>query len=86
MLKTERIAVKVLPAHKLALARIAHAEDVSEAAIVRRLIRAEAERRHVWFDDPASADYCGRSAAELGLPSGGSVGVGGRSADESVRL
>jgi hypothetical protein len=64
MLKTERIAVKVLPAHKLALARIALTEDVAEAAIVRRLISAEAERRHVWFDDPSSADYRGRPDAE----------------------
>jgi len=65
MLKTERIVVKVLPAHKLALARIAQTEDVSEAAIVRRLIRAEAERRHVWFDDPKSADWRGRPDSEL---------------------
>ncbi len=68
MLKTEKIAIKVAPSHKLALARIAQAEDVSEAAIVRRLIRAEAERRCLWFDDPASAEWRGRSAAELGRP------------------
>jgi predicted RNA polymerase sigma factor len=60
MLKTERLAVKVLPAHKLALARIAQAEDTSEATIVRRLIRAEAERRHVWFDDPTTTGWRGR--------------------------
>jgi len=68
MMKTERIAVKVLPAHKLALARIAQTEDVSDAAVVRRLIRAEAERRHVWLDAPAGADWRGRSAAELRIP------------------
>jgi hypothetical protein len=68
MLKTERIAAKVLPAHKAALARIASIEDVSEATIVRRLIRAEAERRHVWFDLPETVDGRGRSAAELGQP------------------
>ena len=65
MLKTERLAVKVLPAHKLALARIAQAEDTSEATIVRRLIRTEAERRHVWLDDPASVEWRGRPDGEL---------------------
>lgn len=68
MLKTERLAVQVLPAHKLALARIAQTEDVSAAAVVRRLIRAEAERRHIWFDNPEALAYRGRSAAELGRP------------------
>jgi hypothetical protein len=62
MLKTERLAVQVLPSHKLALRFLASAEDVSEAAIVRRLIRREAEAKHVWYDDPASANYHGRSA------------------------
>ena len=65
MLKTERLAVKVLPAHKLALARIAQAEDTSEATIVRRLIRTEAERRCLWYDDPASVEWRGRPEAEL---------------------
>ena len=60
MLITERLSVKVLPAHKLALARIAQDEGTSEAAIVRRLIRAEVERRHIWFDDPLSADHRGQ--------------------------
>jgi hypothetical protein len=64
MLKTERITVKVLPAHKLALARIAQAEDTSEATIVRRLIRSEAERRCLWYDDPSSAAYRGRPDSE----------------------
>jgi hypothetical protein len=68
MLKTERLAVKVLPAHKLALARIAQVEDTSEAAIVRRLIRAEAERRHIWFDDRLSVDH--RSQPVPGYPIG----------------
>lgn len=48
MLKTERLAVKVLPAHKQVLACIAQTEDTSEAAIVRRLIRSEAEKRGLW--------------------------------------
>ena len=48
MEKSERLAVKVLPAHKAALEQIAQTEDTSEAAIVRRLIRREAERRGLW--------------------------------------
>jgi len=48
MFKTERLTVKVLPAHKAVLERIAQSEDTSEAAIVRRLIRSEAERRGLW--------------------------------------
>ena len=48
MLKTERLTMKVLPAHKAALEQIAQTEDTSEAAIVRRLIRREAERRGLW--------------------------------------
>ncbi len=53
VLKRDRIALLVLPAHKLALARIAQADEISEAAVVRRLIRAEAQRRHIWLDDNA---------------------------------
>ncbi len=48
MLKTERLTVKVLPAHKAALEQLAQQEDVSAAAMMRRLIRAEAERRGLW--------------------------------------
>lgn len=55
MLKTERLAVKVLPAHKQALLRMAEAEDVPEAVIVRRLLRAEAERRGMWPAQPSTA-------------------------------
>ena len=65
MLKTEKIAVKVAPAHKLALERLARVEDMSEAAVVRRLIAAEARRVGLWFDDPASAEWRGRPEAEL---------------------
>jgi hypothetical protein len=49
-MKRDRIALLVLPAHKLALARIAQTEEISEAAVVRRLIRAEAQRRQIWLD------------------------------------
>jgi hypothetical protein len=48
MEKTERLTVKVLPAHKQALEQIALSEDTSSAAIMRRLIRSEAVKRGVW--------------------------------------
>lgn len=48
MLRDERLTVQVLPEHKEALGRIAEREDTSSSAIVRRLIRAEAERRGLW--------------------------------------
>ena len=50
MLKTEKLAVKVLPTHKLAVERLAKAEGEPVAVIIRRLIRAEAERCGVWTD------------------------------------
>lgn len=48
MPKTKRLAAKVLPAHKAALEQMAQDEDASEAAVIRRLIRAEAQRRGLW--------------------------------------
>ena len=63
MLKTEKIAVKVAPAHKLALERLARVEDIRSgcrsAAHCRRTRRVG-----LWFDDPASVDYRGRTDAE----------------------
>lgn len=46
--KTIRLSVKVLPAHKAALTQLAQNDDTSAAAIMRRLIRAEAQRRGLW--------------------------------------
>ena len=48
MSRTVRLTVKVLVSHKAALERLAEEEDTSAAAVVRRLVRAEAERRGVW--------------------------------------
>ena len=48
MENSARLAVKVLPAYKAVLEQIAQTEDTSEAAIVRQLIRREAERRGLW--------------------------------------
>jgi hypothetical protein len=48
----ERLTLLVLPAHKQVLDILARDEDVSQAAIVRRLIRDEAKKRGLW---PAAA-------------------------------
>ena len=56
MLKPERLTVKALPADKAALEQLAQQEDVSAAAILRRLIRAEAERRGMWPAKPQRAE------------------------------
>jgi hypothetical protein len=62
MPKTERLAAKVLPAHKDALEQMARSEDTSEAAIIRRLIRAEAQRRGLW---PVTRDQAPDAPAEV---------------------
>jgi len=49
MFKSERFGLVLTPREKMALARIAEVEgELSQAAIVRRLIRAEAQRRGFW--------------------------------------
>jgi hypothetical protein len=55
--KSERLTVKVMAAHKNALRTLAQIEGEPVAMIVRRLIRAEAERRNVWQE---SEKPCGR--------------------------
>lgn len=50
MLKTYRLTVKLTPAHKMALGRLAKLDDESVAALVRRLIRAEAQQRGFWTE------------------------------------
>ncbi len=64
-MKTERFGAKVTPAHKLALERMAQAEDLSAAAVLRRLIRQEAERRGLWLvpDAPHPLEGTNREAA-----------------------
>jgi len=49
MLKTERLGVLVTTLEKAALQRLAEAEGgLSQAALVRRLIRREAQRQGLW--------------------------------------
>ena len=42
------LVVRVLPAHRAALARLARSDGEPMGAVVRRLIRAEAQRRGLW--------------------------------------
>lgn len=54
MFKTERIGLVLTPLDKEAVHRLADAEGgLSAAAMVRRLIRQEAQRRGLWPATPA---------------------------------
>ena len=67
--RTERLSLLVLPAHKRAVEAMARAEGESMAAIVRRLIHAEAQRRGLWFPltGQAPAGEAALSDEEMGL-------------------
>lgn len=64
----KRLTITFTAAERAALDRLAQQDIRPVKDQVRALVRAEAERRCLWFDDPASANYRGRSAAELGRP------------------
>lgn len=54
MFKTERIGLVLTPLDKEAVRRLADADGgLSAAALVRRLIRQEAQRRGLWPATPA---------------------------------
>ena len=55
--KDERLVLKVLPAHKMALRLLADAEGEAMAVIVRRLIRIAAHRRGFWPPDQRCRDH-----------------------------
>lgn len=48
MNKIDRLTVYLLPCHKRAVEKLARREGESQAAIVRRLIRREAEDFGIW--------------------------------------
>jgi hypothetical protein len=60
----KRLTITFTEAERAALDRLAQQDTRPVKDQVRALVRAEAERRHVWFDDPESVDYRGDSAAE----------------------
>ena len=63
-----RLTITFTAAERAALDRLAQQDIRPVKDQVRALVRAEAERRCLWFDDPASAEWRGHSAAELGRP------------------
>ena len=66
-----RLMITFTAAERVALDRLALQDTRPIKDQVRALVRAEAERRHVWFEDPARADQCAHSAAGLGRPAEG---------------
>jgi DNA-binding FadR family transcriptional regulator len=59
----EKLGIKVLPQHKRALEAIAQADGEPVSVVMRRLIRAEAERRGLWpAPQPASPKQEARHA------------------------
>jgi hypothetical protein len=63
-----RLTITFTEAERTALDRLAQLDTRPVKDQVRALVRAEAERRRVWLDDPESANWRGRPASELGLP------------------
>lgn len=63
-----RLTITFTAAERAALDRLAQQDIRPVKDQVRALVRAEAERRCLWFDDPASAEWRGHSAYELGRP------------------
>jgi len=59
-----RLTITFTAAERAALDRLAQQDIRLVKDQVRALIRAEAERRHVWLDDPASAEWRGRPDSE----------------------
>jgi hypothetical protein len=64
----QRLILTLSPAEQAALTRLAEADLRPPREELRFLLREAAKARHVWLDDPASAEWRGRSAAELDLP------------------
>jgi hypothetical protein len=63
-----RLTITFTEAERAALDRLAQLDTRPVKDEVRALVRAEAERRCVWLDDPENANWRGRSAFELDLP------------------
>ena len=59
-----RLTITFTAAERAALDRLAQQDIRPVKDQVRALIRAEAERRHVWLDDPASVEWRGRPDSE----------------------
>jgi hypothetical protein len=60
----KRLTVTLTSAERAALDRLAQADVRPVKDQVRALIRAEAERRHIWLESPESRNYRGRPDCE----------------------
>lgn len=57
MIKTEKLTVKLLPDQKAILERLAEREGEAVAVVLRRIIRAEAQRAGLLSDEPKRAQH-----------------------------
>lgn len=64
----QRLILTLSPAEQAALAKLSEVDMRPPREQLRFILREAAKARCLWFDDPASANYRGRSAAELGRP------------------
>ena len=64
----QRMILTLSPAEQAALTRLAREDMRPPREELRFILREAAKARHVWLDDPESAEWRGRSAHELGLP------------------
>ena len=60
----KRLTITFTAAERAAFDRLAQQDIRPVKDQVRALVRAEAERRCLWYDDPASANYRGRFDSE----------------------
>jgi hypothetical protein len=65
----KRLTITFTPAERAALDRLAQLDIRPVKDQARALVRAEAERRHVWSDDPAPTEGYGQTGLEH--PTGG---------------
>jgi hypothetical protein len=64
MQKSERLGLVLTPPEKAAVLRLAEVEGgLSQAALIRRLIRQEAKKRGLWPPGSSEAVVEGRAAA-----------------------
>ena len=63
--RDEAFRLVMTAAEKAALERLAERDGDSQASILRRLLRREAQAEGAWFEDPKSAEWRGRPDSEL---------------------
>ena len=61
----QRLILTLSPAEQAALTKLAEADMRPPREQLRFILRETAKARCLWFDDPSSADFRGRSDAEF---------------------